>query len=152
MHIHIYALCYIIHYIHVYVHTCMYILRFPPPPSPSLRRELYFSSERVFFVFTRVRHSISLARSCTFVSSRFISLSIFRGIDVFFLIFFSPLLFITIPSITPSFFHIFSLSRSFSFLRISHAIRHLTHSQYFSFFLFSFHRLSICIINIIFPK
>lgn len=150
MHIHIYALCYIIHYIHVYVHTCMYILRFPPPsPLPS---PLYFSSERVFFVFTRVRHSISLARSCTFVSSRFISLSIFRGIDVFFLIFFSPLLFITIPSITPSFFHIFFLSRSFSFLRISHAIRHLTHSQYFSFFLFSFHRLSICIINIIFPK
>ena len=62
MHIHIYALCYFIHYIHVYVYTCLGFV--PPPPS---KLPLYFSIERVFFLLTRIRHSDLLAHSHTFV-------------------------------------------------------------------------------------
>lgn len=140
MHIHIYALCYIIHYIHVYVHTCMYILRFPPLPSPSpLPSPLYFSSERVFFVFTRVRHSISLAHSCTFVSSLFISRSFWDRCG--FLIFFF-FLFFFITNFSSSLF------RSLFFFSFFANLTPFTFDTFtdssFSFFL---HRLSICILT-----
>lgn len=144
MHIHIYALCYIIHYIHVYVHTCMYILRFPPLPSPSpLPSPLYFSSERVFFVFTRVRHSISLAHSCTFVSSLFISRSFWDRCG--FLIFFF-FLFFFITNFSSSLFR--SLF-SFRFCE-SHAI-HIWYIHRFFFFLFP-SQIIYMYINIIFPS